>query len=146
MSYVITSYLLMTGLWIMHHLINSNSAHSNFARQIFSSLRGRSRRSRRDESCPDNPQHCGRLCSLSHSQVATQNIYILLSDLSLMTLPRSVLAIIAVVTVETPVSCMERHRQYYPPAYLLYSESVSHLLLLTNSSVNFLIYCVVATR
>ena len=63
-----------------------------------------------------------------------------------MTLPRSVLAIIAVVTVETPVSCMERHRQYYPPAYLLYSESVSHLLLLTNSSVNFLIYCVVATR
>ena len=61
-------------------------------------------------------------------------------------IPRSVLAIIAVATVETPVSCMERHRQYYPPAYLLYSESVSHLLLLTNSSVNFLIYCVVATR
>ena len=60
--------------------------------------------------------------------------------------PRSVLAIIAVVTVDTPVSCMERHHQYYPPAYLLYSESVSHLLLLTNSSINFLIYCVVATR
>ena len=59
---------------------------------------------------------------------------------------RSVLAIIAVVTVDTPVSCMETHREYYPPAYLLYSESVSHLLLLTNSSINFLIYCVVATR
>ena len=56
------------------------------------------------------------------------------------------MAIIAVVTVDTPVSCMERHHQYYPPAYLLYSESVSHLLLLTNSSINFLIYCVVATR
>ena len=59
---------------------------------------------------------------------------------------RSILAIIAVVTVDTPVMCMELYQQYYPPAYLLYSESVSHLLLLTNSSVNFLIYCVVATR
>ena len=56
------------------------------------------------------------------------------------------LAIIAVITVDTPVNCMANHQQYYPPAYLLYSESVSHLLLLTNSSVNFLIYCVVATR
>ena len=59
---------------------------------------------------------------------------------------RSVLAIIAVVTVNNPVNCMSQHQQYYPPTYLLYSESVSHLLLLTNSSVNFLIYCVVATR
>ena len=58
-----------------------------------------------------------------------------------MPLRRSVLAIIAVVTVDTPVSCMERHRQYFPPAYILYTESVSHLLLLTNSSINFLIYC-----
>ena len=64
----------------------------------------------------------------------------------ILTTPRSVLAIIAVATVDTPVSCMERHRQYYPPAYILYTESVSHLLLLTNSSINFLIYCVVATR
>ena len=44
------------------------------------------------------------------------------------------------------VSCIKSHPVYYPPAYLLYSESVSHLLLLTNSSINFLIYCVMATR
>ena len=59
---------------------------------------------------------------------------------------RSILAIIAVVTVDTPVQCMRQNISYYPPAYILYSETVSHLLLLTNSSVNFLIYCVVATR
>ena len=50
------------------------------------------------------------------------------------------------VTVDTPVQCMKQNISYYPPAYILYSETVSHLLLLTNSSVNFLIYCVVATR
>ena len=62
------------------------------------------------------------------------------------TIFRSILAIIAVVTVDTPVQCMKQNISYYPPAYILYSETVSHLLLLTNSSVNFMIYCVVATR
>ena len=37
-------------------------------------------------------------------------------------LRRSILAVIAVVTVDSPVSCMEQQRQYYPPVYLLYAE------------------------
>ena len=59
---------------------------------------------------------------------------------------RSILAVLAVVTVDSPVNCMQHQGAYYPPAYILYSETISHLLLITNSSVNFLIYCVVATR
>ena len=35
---------------------------------------------------------------------------------------RSILAVIAVVTVDSPVSCMKQHKQYYPPVYLLYAE------------------------
>ena len=56
------------------------------------------------------------------------------------------MAVLAVVTVDSPVNCMQHQGAYYPPAYILYSETVSHLLLITNSSVNFMIYCVVATR
>ena len=54
-------------------------------------------------------------------------------------------AVIAVVTVNDPVECLRHHHHYFPPAYLLYSESISHLLLLINSSINFLIYCVVVS-
>ena len=54
-------------------------------------------------------------------------------------------AVIAVVTVNDPVECLRHHQHYFPPAYLLYSESISHLLLLINSSINFLIYCVVVS-
>ena len=54
-------------------------------------------------------------------------------------------AVIAVVTVNDPVECLRHQQHYFPPAYLLYSESISHLLLLINSSINFLIYCVVVS-
>ncbi|XP_023330932.1 FMRFamide receptor [Eurytemora carolleeae] len=74
-------------------------------------------------------------------------------------LPRMVLAILAVVKVNEPVTCMEHFHFYHPPPpslhilplYTLCTMqssilSISHLLLLINSSINFLIYCAVATR
>ena len=37
-------------------------------------------------------------------------------------LSRAILAVIAVATVDSPVSCMRHQKQYYPPVYLLYAE------------------------
>ena len=44
------------------------------------------------------------------------------------------------------VSCREHDHQYVPPLWIMCLESVAHLLVMLNSSSNFLIYCSVSKQ
>ena len=44
------------------------------------------------------------------------------------------------------VSCREHNHQYVPPLWIMCLESVAHLLVMLNSSSNFLIYCSVSKQ
>ena len=44
------------------------------------------------------------------------------------------------------IECHKKGVGRYPPTWVMCSVSVSHLLLMVNSSVNFLVYCVAGTR
>jgi hypothetical protein len=59
---------------------------------------------------------------------------------------RLVLAVEAFVRASTMSRCIADNHTYVPPVELICMESVSHLLILTNSSINFLIYCTLSTH
>ena len=44
------------------------------------------------------------------------------------------------------VSCRKHNHQYVPPLWIMCLESVAHLLVMLNSSSNFLIYCSVSKQ
>ena len=48
--------------------------------------------------------------------------------------------------VEDIIECEKKKMGRYPPAWILCTISVSHFLLMVNSSVNFLVYCVAGKR
>ena len=48
--------------------------------------------------------------------------------------------------VDKIIECEKKKMGRYPPAWILCTISVSHLLLMVNSSVNFLVYCVAGKR
>ncbi len=59
---------------------------------------------------------------------------------------RVLLNIYDFTVVEDIIDCHKKGVGRYPPTWVMCSISVSHLLLIVNSSVNFLVYCVAGTR
>ena len=59
---------------------------------------------------------------------------------------RVILNIYDFSVVDHIIECESQMMGRYPPAWILCTISVSHLLLMVNSSVNFLVYCVAGTR
>ena len=59
---------------------------------------------------------------------------------------RVILNIYDFSVVDAIIKCEQKGVGRLPPAWILCSISVSHLLLMVNSSVNFLVYCVAGTR
>ena len=59
---------------------------------------------------------------------------------------RVILNIYDSAVVEDIIECEKQKMGRYPPAWVLCTISVSHLLLMLNSSVNFLVYCVAGKR
>ncbi|TRY77068.1 hypothetical protein TCAL_00022 [Tigriopus californicus] len=59
---------------------------------------------------------------------------------------RVILNIYDFSVVDSIIDCEKKGVGRLPPSWILCSISVSHLLLMVNSSVNFLVYCVAGTR
>ena len=59
---------------------------------------------------------------------------------------RVILNIYDSAVVDEIIDCEKDNMGRYPPAWILCTISVSHLLLMANSSVNFLVYCVAGKR
>ena len=59
---------------------------------------------------------------------------------------RVILNIYDSAVVEDIIKCEKQKMGRYPPPWILCTISVSHLLLMVNSSVNFLVYCVAGKR
>lgn len=59
---------------------------------------------------------------------------------------RVILNIYDFAVVKDIIECEKQKMGRYPPAWILCTISVSHLLLMVNSSVNFLVYCVAGKR
>jgi hypothetical protein len=59
---------------------------------------------------------------------------------------RVILNVYDFTVVEGIIVCEKKGVGRLPPAWILCSISVSHLLLMVNSSVNFLVYCMAGTR
>ena len=59
---------------------------------------------------------------------------------------RVILNIYDSAVVEDIIECEKQKMGRFPPAWILCTISVSHLLLMVNSSVNFLVYCVAGKR
>ena len=59
---------------------------------------------------------------------------------------RVILNIYDSAVVEEIIECEKSNIGRYPPAWIMCTISVSHLLLMANSSVNFLVYCVAGKR
>ena len=59
---------------------------------------------------------------------------------------RVILNIYDSAIVEDIIECEKQKVGRYPPAWILCTISVSHLLLMVNSSVNFVVYCVAGKR
>ena len=59
---------------------------------------------------------------------------------------RVILNIYDSAVVEEIIECEKSNMGRYSPAWIMCTISVSHLLLMANSSVNFLVYCVAGKR
>lgn len=59
---------------------------------------------------------------------------------------RIILAIEAVVRASQMTACVSANLSYIPPLPLVCMESVSHIMIMSNSSCNFLIYCTISTH
>jgi hypothetical protein len=59
---------------------------------------------------------------------------------------RVVLNIYDFAVVDSIIDCESKGVGRLPPPWIMCSISVSHLFLMVNSSVNFLVYCVAGTR
>ena len=46
-----------------------------------------------------------------------------------MSLSRSILAVIAVLLVNDPVTCIKNYNYYYPPKWLMYAEVIMKVLM-----------------